>query len=113
MYGECCGLGARVVVFHSKICNVVIHGEVDLALGVNGVVVPLKINSGVKVSLPVLSEFIVFSESLLEVYGVSFANVLNAKVVNEQAKHDWAPSVLPETRCEGALVVVLNLEALF
>ena len=87
--------GVGVVVFHSKVCNVVIHGEAERALGVNGVVVPLNINSGVKVSLPVISEFIVFGKSLLEVYGVSFANILNAKVVNEQAKHDWAPSVSP------------------
>ena len=78
----------------------------------NGFVVPLQINAGVKVYLPVFSEFIVFGESLFEVYGVSFANLLNVKVVNDQAKHYWAPSVLPETRCGGALVVVVNLEAL-
>ena len=54
-----------------------------------------------------------FGERLLEVYGVSFANVLNVKVINEQAKHDWEPSVLPEPRCEGEMVVVVNLLALF
>ena len=54
-----------------------------------------------------------FGESVLEVYGVSFANVLNAKVVNKQAKHDWSPSVPPEPRCEGALVLFVYLEALF
>ena len=59
--------GVGVVVFYSKVCNVVIHGEADRALGVNGVVFPLQINARVKVSLPVLSEFIVFGESLLEV----------------------------------------------
>ena len=93
--------GVGVVVFHSKVCNIVIHGEADRALGVNGVVVPLRINSGVKISLPVFSEFIVLRESLFEVYGVSFANVLNAKVSNKQAKHDWASSVSPDSRCEG------------
>ena len=79
----------------------------------NGFVVPLQINAGVKVSFQVFSEFIVFGESLFEVYGVLFANVLNAKVVNEEAKYYWAPSVLPEPRCEGTLVVVVELEALF
>ena len=44
---------------------------------------------------------------------MSFSNVINAKVVNEQAKQYWVPTVLPEPRCEGALVVVVNLEALF
>ena len=102
-----------MVAFQSKVCNVVIHGEADRALGVNGVVAPLKINSGVKVSLPFFSEFIVFVKILLEVYFVSFANVIKAKVVNEQAKHDWVPSVTPEPWCEGALVLAVNLEALF
>ena len=49
-----------------------------------------------------------FCEGLLEVYGVSFGNVFNAEVVNEQAKHDWASSVSPKPRCEGSLVVVVG-----
>ena len=105
--------GVGVIVFHSNVCNVVIHGEANRALGMNVVVVPLQINARLKVSLPVISDFIVFGESLLEVYGASFTNLLNAKVINKQAKHYWAPSVSPDPRCEGALVVVLNLEALF
>ena len=44
---------------------------------------------------------------------MSFANVINAKVVNNQANHYWAPSVSPEPRCEGALVVVVDFDALF
>ena len=59
--------GVGVVVFHSKVCNLVIHGEADCALGVNGVVVPLKINAGVQVSLTVLGDFVVFCEGLFEV----------------------------------------------
>ena len=59
--------GVRVVVSYSKVCNIVIHGEADRALGVNGVVFPLQINAGVKVSLPVFSEFIVLGQSLFEV----------------------------------------------
>ena len=54
-----------------------------------------------------------FGESLLDVYGVLFANVINSKVVNDQAKHDWAPSFPQEPRCEGALLVVVDLEAFF
>ena len=54
-----------------------------------------------------------FGKSLLEVYGVFFTNILIAKVVNEQAKPYGAPSVSPEPRCEGALMLVVNLEALF
>ena len=84
-----------VVIFHVKVCNVVIHGEADRALGVNGFVVPIQINAGVKVSLPFLSEVIVFGESFFEVYRMLFANVLNSKDVNEQETHYWEPSVLP------------------
>ena len=43
--------GVGVFVFHYKVCNVVIHGEADRALGVNGVVVPLKINSVISISV--------------------------------------------------------------
>ena len=75
-------LGVGVVVLPSKVGNVFIHGEADRALGVNGVVVPLKINSRLQVSLPVLGDFVVFYEGLLEVYGVLFANVFNTEVIN-------------------------------
>ena len=74
--------GVGVVVLHSKVCNVVIHGETNHALGVNGVVVPLKINAGVQVSLTVLGDFVVFCEVLIEVQGVSFVNVFNSEVIN-------------------------------
>ena len=56
-----------MVVLHSKVGNVVIHSEADRALGVNGVVVLLIINTGVQVSLPALGDFVVFFEYLLEV----------------------------------------------
>ena len=47
--------GVGLVLFHSKVCNVVIHGGADRALDVNGVVITLQINAGLKVSLPVFS----------------------------------------------------------
>ena len=59
--------GVGVVLLHSKVGNVVIHGEADHELGMNGVVVTLNINAGVQVSLPVQGDFVVFSKDLLEV----------------------------------------------
>ena len=56
-----------MVVLHSKVGNVVIHGEADCAFGVNGVVVSLKIKARVQASLPFLGDFVVFCEDLLEV----------------------------------------------
>ena len=44
---------------------------------------------------------------------MSFANVFNAKVINWQAKNDWAPSVAPEPRFEETLLLVVDHEALF
>ena len=57
-------------------------------------------------------DVVVFFEEGLEVEGVSFANVLNAEVVHEEAEYDGAPVVLPQTWGGGALVVVVLLEAL-
>ena len=59
--------GVGVVVFNSKVGNIVIHSEADRALGVNGVVVTLKINAGVQIYLLVLGDFVVFYEGLFEV----------------------------------------------
>ena len=56
-----------MVVLHSKVGNVVIHRDAYLALGVNEVLVPLKINVRVQVSLPVLGDFAVFFKDFLEV----------------------------------------------
>ena len=56
-----------MVILHSRFGNVVIHCEADRAFGVNGFVVPLKINTRVQVSLPVLGDFVVFYKELLEV----------------------------------------------
>ena len=67
VWGELWILGVGLVVLHSKVGNVVIHGEADRALGVNRFIVPLKINAGVQVSLPVLGDFVVFFEYFIEV----------------------------------------------
>ena len=45
VWGVLCISGVGGVVFHSKVCNVVIHGEEKRALGVNGVVVTLNIHA--------------------------------------------------------------------
>ena len=37
-------------------------------------------------------------------------NVLNAKVVHEEAEDDGAPFVTPEARSDGTLIVVVLLE---
>ena len=102
-----------VFKFCSKVGDVVVHCEADCALGVDGVIVPLQVDAREEVTFPVLGDVVVFFESCLEVEGVAFADVLNAKVVNEQAEHNWAPGVAPEAGSDGALVVAVDFEALF
>ena len=45
------------------------------------------------------------------VKGVAFANIFNAKIINNKAKHKRTTLVDPESRSEGALVVVMGLVA--
>ena len=74
--------GVRVVEFYSEVGNVVVHCKADYALGVHGVVVPLQVDSGVKIALPVHCDVVVFFKDCFEVEGVLFANLLNTKVIN-------------------------------
>ena len=71
-----------MVELYREVCNVVVHCKADCAIGVNGVVVPLQVDAGVKIALPVHCAFVVFFEDCFEVKGVSFANVLNTRVIN-------------------------------
>ena len=52
-------LGVSVVEFDSEVGNVVFHCKADCALGVHGVVVPLQVDAGVKISFPVYCVVIV------------------------------------------------------
>ena len=71
-----------MVEFDYKVSNVVVHCKVDCALGVHGVVVPLQVDAGVKINLPVHCYVVVFFKDCFEVEGVLFANLLNTKVIN-------------------------------
>ena len=58
-----------------------------------------------------VTSYLVFFEDGLEAEGVSFANVLNAEVVYEEAEYDGAPFVSPQPWGGNALVVVVILNA--
>ena len=53
-------LGVGAVEFDSEVGNVVVHCEVDCAIGVYWVVVTLQVDAGVKIAFPVYSHVIVF-----------------------------------------------------
>ena len=42
--------------------------------------------------------------------GVAFANIFDAKIINNKSEQNRTPLVVPEARSEGALVVVMGLE---
>ena len=71
-----------MVEFYSEVGDVVVHCKADCPLGMHGVVVPLQVDAVVKIALPVHCDVVVFFEDFFEVEGVSFANVLNTKVIN-------------------------------
>ena len=75
------------------------------------VVVTFKVDAGLLVSFPILSESVVFSEDLFEVKGVEFADIFDAKIISNQAKHNRMPLVAPEAKSGGALLLVMGLEA--
>ena len=52
--------GVSVVEFDSEVGNVVVHCKEDCAIGVHGVVVPLQVDAGVKIAIPVYCDVIVF-----------------------------------------------------
>ena len=89
-----------MIKFDSEICNVIFHGETTGADGT--CVVPFEVNAGVQVSLPVFCDFVVLLKDTFQMEGVAFAHVLDAKVVNEQAKHNRTPFVAPEAGGGGA-----------
>ena len=71
-----------VVELYPEVCNVVVRCKADCAIGVNGVVVPLQVDAGVKIAVPVHCDVVVFFEDCFEVEVVSFTNVINTKVIN-------------------------------
>ena len=68
-------------------------------------VVPIEIDAGVQVTLPVLSDVIVFFEVIFKVVGMVVAKIFNTKVINDEAEEDRAPFVAPKNESGGALVV--------
>ena len=52
-----------------------------------------------------------FRKDLFEMKGGELANMFDAKIINNQAKHNRTPLVAPESRSEGALVLFMGLEA--
>ena len=74
-------------------------------------VVPGEFDAGKSGAGPVLGEFIVLEEDVAKVVGMAFANIFDAKVIDNESEEDWAPLVAPYARAGGELIVTCLVEA--
>ena len=96
-----------MVVFDKQGVNVVIHGEATGAYGV----IPGQVNASIEVAQPVLCEVVVLFDDVTKVVGMLDANILDAKVIDDEDEHDGLPFVSPEARGGIELVVSCLVEA--
>ena len=88
-----------------ELANVVCHGEVARSL----VVVSFEVDARKISPIPVFCDGVTFLEGVTQMFGVSFTNILNDKIVDDEAECDGTPFVAPQTRCGEALVVSRGL----
>ena len=98
-----------MILLDAEVGNTFVHGKDTGTFGV----VPLDIDAGVKVTLPVFSDVILFFEGISKVVDMAVANISNFRGVNDEGKEYGAPFVAPKSRCGGGLVVAVYVGALF
>ena len=99
----------RVMKTDASFLTVAWHGELNLSEGV----VPFDCETKVTLAFPVLRRFVVFVECLKKVLCMFDTNVFYSEIINTEGKGDGAPVVLPETWCDGALLVAFVGQPLF
>ena len=68
-----------VAPFTEKVFDIILDGQATGAV----CVVPGEVNAGESGAGPVLGEFIVLKEDVAKVFGVAFANVFDAEVIDD------------------------------
>jgi hypothetical protein len=76
-------------------------------------VVPIQFYLDVPFSCPIACKFVVFFECILEMLCMFFANVFDAKVIENQCELYGSCVVLPKARYQFALSVSVLVEAFF
>ena len=102
-------LGGGVVKLGAQLGNVVFHREAIGAL----VVFPLEVDPRIQVAFIVYCYVVVLFDGVEQVIGVALSYVLDVKIVEYKGENDCPPLVAPQSRGDGALVVVVLAEALF
>ncbi len=77
------------------------------------VVVPIQFYSNVLFACPITHKFVVFFKCVLEMLYMFFANVFDAKVINNQCELYWSCLVFPKARYQLALLVSVFVETFF
>ena len=60
-------------------------------------IIPVKVNSEVALSLPIIGDGVMLLGDGHEVLGMLFTNIFYSKAVNGKREADWASGVCPET----------------
>ncbi len=81
----------------------------DVAL----VVVPIQCYPNVLFACPITCKFVVFFECVLEMLCMFFANVFDAKIIDNQCELYGSCVVLPKSRYQFALPVSMFVEVFF
>ena len=84
-------IGFRMIPFEAESGDAVIHGEAESAMSV----IPLEVDAGIQIALPIFGDVVVFLECIVKVLGMPFTDILNTKVVNNEAADDRTPVVTP------------------
>ena len=71
--------------------HVVCHGESSRAF----VLVPVEVNASEFFPVPVFCDGVKFLDGVTQIFGVSFTNILDSKITNDEAKGGGTPFVLP------------------
>ena len=58
-------------------------------------VIPLEVDAGIQISLPIFGDVVVFLEGIAKVLAMPFNDIFNTKVFNNEAEDDRTPVVTP------------------
>ena len=96
-----------MVVLGEKVLGVSLHGEAASVCRV----VPCYVNASKFLAFPVSADSVVVLQGSKEVVSMPLIDILNAKVIYDDHKHDGVPLVLPQAGCGSTLIVAMLSES--
>ena len=82
-------------------------------MDLSSIVVPIKRDANVSLSIPFCCHIVIFLNGILEVYSMLLAHVFDNKIFYDDCELYWSPIVCPKTGDQLALSVVSLVESLF